>query len=489
MAYNRAALWFALLLTPWLAGLPGCATNPVTGASDFVLMSEEQEIALGRQYHPQILKEMPRYENAELAAYVQRVGEKLVPHSHRADLIYRFTVLDSQDVNAFAVPGGYIYITRGLLAYLNSEAELAAVLGHEMGHVTARHSVRQHSAATATGLIGAVIAGASGVQGAGDLANIAGTAIVRGYGREHELEADRLGAEYLARSGYDPQAMLRVIGVLKDQETFEIQRAKEEGREPRVYHGLFSTHPANDTRLQEVVAAAGQHASPGANARQAEEFLHQLDGMTFGDGEREGIRRGNRFYHRELDFTLEFPAGWRIDNHPDRLLAQSGDNQGVMQFAMQDLNKRIPPQDFLRERLKLTNLRNGEPIEHGGMPGYTGISEQNTSFGQLPVRYVVLYRGDQALIFAGLSKTQGQPYLYDAQILQTVRSFRGLNANERALAEPQRIRVIRAQPGASFAALARESAIPNHPEAQLRLLNGRYPQGEPTPGESLKIVR
>ncbi|MFP5505931.1 MAG: M48 family metalloprotease, partial [Gammaproteobacteria bacterium] len=410
-----------------------------------------------------------------------------VPHSHRPDLIYRFTLIDSQDVNAFALPGGYIYITRGLLAYLNSEAELAAVLGHEMGHVTARHSVRQHSAATATGLIGAIIAGASGVQGAGDLANIAGTAIVRGYGREHELEADRLGAEYLARSGYDPQAMLRVIGVLKDQETFEIQRAKEEGREPRVYHGLFSTHPANDTRLQEVVAAAGK--LPGAGANNSEEFLRRLDGMTFGDGEREGIRRGNRFYHRELDFTLTFPDGWRIDNHPDRLLAQSPDNQGLMQFAMQDLNKRIPPQDFLRERLKLANLRNGEAIEHDGMPGYTGIAEQNTDFGRLPVRYAVLYRDDQALLFAGLSKTQGQPYRYDPQILQTVRSFRRLNAEERALAEPQRIRIVRAQPGTGFAALARESAIPNHPEAQLRLLNGRYPQGEPVPGQSLKIVR
>jgi predicted Zn-dependent protease len=487
MSPTRAVSWCALLLTTWLVGLPGCATNPVTGSSDFVLMSEEQEIALGRQYHPQILKEMPRYEDAELAAYVQRVGEKLVPHSHRPDLIYRFTLLDSQDVNAFALPGGYIYITRGLLAYLNSEAELAAVLGHEMGHVTARHSVRQHSAATATGLLGAIIAGASGVQGAGDLANIAGTAIVRGYGREHELEADRLGAEYLARSDYDPQAMLRVIGVLKDQETFEIQRAKDEGREPRVYHGVFSTHPANDTRLQEVVAAAGK--TTGTGASNTDEFLRHLDGMTFGDGEREGIRRGNRFYHRELDFTLEFPAGWRIDNHPDRLLAQSADNQGLMQFAMQDLNKRLPPQDFLRERLKITNLRNGEAIEHGGMPGYTGITEQNTDFGRLPVRYAVLYRDDQALLFAGLSKAKGQPYRHDADVLRTVRSFRLLNADERALAEPQRIRVIRAQTGASFAALARESAIPNHPEAQLRLLNGRYPQGEPVPGQSLKIVR
>ncbi len=213
MKYRRTSSWLALLLAPWLTGLPGCATNPVTGSSDFVLMSEQQEIALGRQSHPQILKESPEYTNAQLAAYVQRVGAKLAAHSHRSNLIYRFTLLDSPDVNAFALPGGYIYITRGLLAYLNSEAELAAVLGHEIGHVTARHSVRQQSASTATGLFGAVLAGVTGVSAAGDVANIAGTALVRGYGREHELEADRLGAEYLARSGYDPQAMLRVIHV------------------------------------------------------------------------------------------------------------------------------------------------------------------------------------------------------------------------------------------------------------------------------------
>lgn len=481
--------WFALLLSPWLAGLPGCATNPVTGQSDFVLMSEEQEIALGRQYHPQVIKEMPVYDNAELAAYVQRIGEQVAAQSHRANLIYRFTLLDSQDVNAFALPGGYIYITRGLLAYLNSEAELAAVLGHEIGHVTARHSVRQQTTATATGLLGAVLAGATGVQGAGDLANIAGTAIVRGYGREHELEADRLGAEYLARSNYDPQAMLRVIQVLKNQETFEIQRAKEEGREPRAYHGLFSTHPANDQRLKEVVGAATKFANPNARTTNTEAFIQRQDGLVFGDGEREGIRRGNRFYHLELDFALAFPEGWRVENKPDRLLAQSRDNDGLMQFSMEDLNKRIPPVDFLRERLKLQNMRNGESIKLEGMEGYTALADQNTPFGQLPVRFVVLYRGDKALIFAGLSKTKGQPYRFDAEILQTARSFHRLSDSERALARAQRLQIIRANANTRFASLARESALPNHPEAQLRLLNGHYPDGEPAPGELVKIVR
>ena len=173
------------LLVPAVATallLAACATNPVTGKSDFVLMSEEQEISLGRRYSSEIVKQMPVYEDPQLADLVQRVGEQLASHSHRPDLYYRFTVLDSTTVNAFALPGGYIYITRGMLAYLNSEAELAAVLGHEIGHVTARHSVRQQSTSTMTDLLGAVISVSTGIQGIDSLTNMAGTAIVRGYG-------------------------------------------------------------------------------------------------------------------------------------------------------------------------------------------------------------------------------------------------------------------------------------------------------------------
>jgi Putative Zn-dependent protease len=217
----------------------GCSINPVTGQQDFVLMSEQEELALGRQHSRQVMKTYRLYDNPALQQYIQSVGDRVARVSHRQSLIYRFTLLDSPQVNAFALPGGYIYITRGLLAYLNSEAELAAVLGHELGHVTARHSVRQHSLSTATHLIGGLIAAASGVQGAGQLSNILGTSIVRGYGREHELEADGLGADYLRKAGYSAAAMRRVIAVLKNQELFDKKLAAEQGREPRAYHGVF----------------------------------------------------------------------------------------------------------------------------------------------------------------------------------------------------------------------------------------------------------
>ena len=176
-----------------------------------------------------------------LQSYVNEVGQKLAKNSHRSQLDFHFTVVDSPQVNAFALPGGYVYVTRGILAYLNSEAELAAVLGHEIGHVTARHSVQQYSAATAANVaatIGGMAAGifvpqlgrTTGTRCTKSSRSLPADVLLSGYGRSHELEADRLGAEYLARSGYDPQAMIKVIGVLKNQELFDIEAAKQEGR-------------------------------------------------------------------------------------------------------------------------------------------------------------------------------------------------------------------------------------------------------------------
>ncbi|MEE9551515.1 MAG: M48 family metalloprotease, partial [Gammaproteobacteria bacterium] len=300
----RTLNFFPLLLI-FLSANYGCAANPATGQQDLVLMSEQKEIALGRKTHQQVLQQYIVYDDPELQTYVQKTGERLASNSHRNNLVYRFTVLDSKDVNAFALPGGYIYITRGLMAYLNSEAELAAVLGHEIGHVTARHSVRQYST-TQLANIGATLAAIliPGMNAVGNqLVQLFGTALLSGYGREHELEADRLGAEYLARTDYDPQAMLRVIRVLKNQELFETQLAKAEGREPRIYHGLFSTHPDNDTRLQGVIAHAGKFQKTQSSYTGREGFMEKIDGMVFGDNTREGILRGLKFYHPDLGFA------------------------------------------------------------------------------------------------------------------------------------------------------------------------------------------
>jgi predicted Zn-dependent protease len=469
--------------------LAACSTNPVTGESDFVLMSESQEISLGRQYSAQIMEEMPAYEHAALNKLVQRVGKKLAAKSHRPGLVYRFTIVDSDTVNAFALPGGYIYITRGMLAYLNSEAELAAVLGHEIGHVTARHSVRQHSASTATGLLGAVISATTGVQGIDTLTNMASTAFVRGYGREHELEADRLGAEYLARSGYDPEAMLEVVGVLKNQEAFEVATARREGREANVYHGLFSTHPDNDARFQEVVRAAKRHKSGTATRVGRDSYLRALDGLTFGDSAKEGVVRGNNFYHAPLNFSVSFPAGWRIDNKSDRIIATSRSNDGLVQMSLSDLNRRITPRQFMTQRLKLEGIRDGKAFSANGLQGYTARAYSNTPWGMRTVRYAIVYRGDSIYVFAGASKQKNNSRKYDADILETASSLHPLTRAEKKLAGEKKLKIIRAPAGTRYATLARKSALSNYPEEQLRLLNDQYPRGEPKTSQLLKVVR
>jgi predicted Zn-dependent protease len=471
-----------------LLAASGCAVNPATGRSDFVLMSEDQELAIGRELHPRIVQELGIVVDPALQAYVQEIGERLAAASHRSELIYRFAVVDSPQVNAFALPGGYIYITRGLLAYLDSEAELAAVLGHELGHVTARHAVRQHSTATATGILGSILAAQVGVQGAHDLANVIGTAMVRGYGREHELEADRLGAEYLAQAGYDPRAMLRVIGVLKNQELYERQLAEDEGREPRVYHGVFATHPDNDRRLQEVVLAAERLRAPGEAREGREEFLARIEGLAFGDSEREGVRRGRDFYHAALGFALSFPEGWRVENHPTRLVARPPGGEALLQLTMEDLSKRIPPREYLLRHVSARELSQEQEIRYGAIEGYTGIAPLNTPYGRRDARLVVLYFANRAYVFAGAAKDPGVSFALDGEFLDTARSFRPLSEEEQALALAQRLRVIAMPAGRTLAELARESAIPNHPEAQLRLLNGLYPEGEPAAGRLIKVV-
>jgi len=256
--------------------LSACSTNPVTGEKDFSLISNEQEVQMGRQAHQDVLKKQRPYNNATLQAYVSSLGQQLARKSHRNTIRYTFTVLDDPNVNAFALPGGYVYITTGLMAYLNSEGELAGVLGHEIGHVTARHGVQQASVGMATSvLVDLINKNASGDSG---VLNQLGSAMLSGYGRQHELQADRLGAQYLAGVGYSPNNMIDVIGVLKAQEVYA---ARQQGRRGGSYHGVFSSHPSNDQRLQEVVNAARKISSAGSRPANRDGYLAQINGLTF----------------------------------------------------------------------------------------------------------------------------------------------------------------------------------------------------------------
>ena len=465
-----------------LLSLAGCATNPVSGKKDFVMMSESQEIELGRKYAREVVpKEYSVYKDPELNAYVSRIGKKLARNSHRPNLVYHFTVLDSPQVNAFALPGGYIYITRGIIAYMQNEAQLAGVLAHELGHVTARHSVRQNSLDQALNVLEVIAVIGTGYDIAGQALDVLDAGIVSGYGRKHELEADRLGAEYLARAGYDPGEMLGVIEILKDQEAFEIRKAKAEGRKPRTYHGLFATHPKNDVRLNEVIKAADKFRQPDAPKADRAAFLERLDGLVFGHSEEQGVIRGNRFYHKSLDVTAAFPEKWRIENRTDRLLALSPRNDMLLQLMLDDRNLQGGPDDYLRRKFQgITGL------ERHSQNSASGIAHLRSSAGSGTGRVGVVFLDDKAFVLVGLGKKGLPP---EGPFNRTLGSIRRLQGGERELATAHRIRIVRARPGDTFASLARQSPLGSYAEDQLRLLNGMFPRGEPTPGKLIKIVR
>ena len=459
--------------------LAGCAQNPVSGKQDFVMMSEAQEISMGRSADVEVRKQYSVYQNPALQSYVNGVGQALASRSHRSNLNYHFTVVDSPEINAFALPGGYVYITRGIMAYLNSEAELAAVLGHEIGHVTARHGVRQQSASQAANIgvsIASIFVPELNTQAGQNLSNLLGGALLSGYGREHELESDRLGAQYLARAEYDPQAMIRVVGVLKNQELFDAEIAKQEGREPRRYHGTFATHPDNDTRLQQVVGEAHSLtvASPVENR---EEYLKQTAGLIFGDNVAEGVVRDLRFLHKDLGIALTFPSGWSIKNLPDKVVALSAQNDAMLQLGL-DAKPSGTAVEYAR-RLLGQNV-SIEALKIDGLQAALG-SSGNRLLG-------VIYHEGKAFLLQGGAKT---PQLLAArrEAMETaVRSFRILSADERATIKPLTLRLVQAAAGDSYAKFAARSPLGRNAEQYLRLLNAQYPQGEPVPGQTIKLV-
>jgi predicted Zn-dependent protease len=476
----------AALLLPLALGL----LAPGAGA-----MSEAKEAEIGRKMHDEILAKMRVYENPAVADYVTRIGQSLARNSDRPDVNYTFTLLDSQDINAFATPGGYIYVNRGLLAYLDSEAELAGVLAHEIAHITERHASRQDwmnkgsgVAAAVVGILAAVGTGSGAVGSVTqDAASMAGTAMVRGYGRDMELEADREGARFMHKTGYDPQAMLEVLGALKDQESFARLRAKKEGKQPVGYHGVFSTHPRNDERLKEVIAAAGKLDDGKQRDARAEAFRRVTEGLKFSEQARAAAVVDNRYYNGKMGFTVAFPTDWKVVKRASTVMAGPNRDNTILQMAVKRALPEMGPEEFAASMLGLSSPRDGEGIEGEGIDGFTALYAQP---GGAPARRVaVLYYGPYAYVFEGRTANPALAPFYDTMFLSTIRGFRPMDAKDRDAVLGINIHYIEAPVGITFATLAETSPVKPWGEEMLRLINGYYPTGEPEPGEWIKVFR
>lgn len=474
-SYAAQRLRCAVLLL--CLALGSCATNP-TGGANFVLMSEKSELELGLQEHEKLLKSSQVYHDAKLQALVDKVGKRLAAVSHRPDLNYHFTVIDSPDINAFALPGGYIYVNRGLLDYLTSEAQLAAVMGHEIGHVTARHAVRQDAARKTSSLLSSAVVLTTGISSLGDTADLFGGALISGYGRDMELEADALGAEYLSKAGYDPKAMVEVITVLKNQEDFNRKNA----RNAPAYHGLFASHPRNDTRLQQAVAINSAADTVPTLKVNAAGFRAATTGLLVGPS-MQNMTKGpgrNRYYQNLLAYTMVLPDGWQVMATPTTMTATAPAGQaGSLTVEVRRLQMSSIPQAFVRDVLHVPEMLETEMLSQYGLEGYTGLMPANGN------RLAVIFYNQRAFIFTG-SASDGPA---KTALLTAIKTFRPIARNEGIYANPLSISWIQADGHVTYADLATQSRLPEFPEDTLRLMNGDYPAGQPAAGRWIKVVK
>jgi predicted Zn-dependent protease len=489
-----------LLAAALLAACGTQVVNPVTGQTERTVMDERTEIAEGAKAHKEVLQEYRAYDSPKLQAYVDDVGQRLAKQSHRPGLTWTFTVLDSPEINAFALPGGYVYVTRGIMAFLDSEAELAGVMGHEIGHVTARHGAQRATRRQSAGIgvIAATVLGAvlevGGVSGATSIASqlsqTAAAGYVASYSRDQESQADELGAEYLARNHYDPRNMIDVIQALKSQEQFAADSAKADGKPAPSGSNWLSSHPANDKRLADIKTFATKFQAQdryGDDGRAR--YLQAIAGMTFGDSAEQGLVRGRNFYHPGLGIALTAPPGWRIQNAPEAIAVVNGEGDAGL------IVRQVPPKDgsshdeVIRNVLKPVDGRTEKRSLHGLAATHFSGTARNDQGQTRPITLtLVTGPGERTYWMQYAAKDAAARQRATAGLTETESSFRAMTAADRAAARPWTVQTV-PFPRGGFGELARSSPLPPaRAEAQLRLMNGAYGGGEPKPGQPVKVV-
>jgi predicted Zn-dependent protease len=456
--------------------LASCAMNPATGERQFSLMSEGQEIQMGREADPDIVASMGLYPDESLQAYVQELGAALAAHSERPDLPWTFRVLDDPLINAFALPGGYIYVTRGILAHFESEAELAGVLGHEIGHVTARHSVSQMSKAQLAQIgLGVGMVLAPELQQYEWVASASMQLLFLKFGRDDERQADELGVRYMSRTGYDPAQLSGVMAMLG-------RVTAGGGAGPPEW---LSTHPNPANREQAISEMAGvaEVALDPALVRR-EEYLPRLDGIVFGDNPREGFFEGRRFYHPDMAFLFDFPDGWQTSNSKQAVQAGSPEGDAMMALS---LAEGTTPAAALNAFISQEGMESGQPSNApiNGIPAAAADFHLTTPDGLLQGRVTFVDHRGTILRFLGVAPAEAWANRRSA-VRASLESFRVLSDRSILDVQPARIRVTtlpRAMDLSSF--LNREGASDRADD--VRLLNRL--QGNPTlpAGRVLKI--
>ena len=462
----------------------------VSGCSTFVPMDTQVSSATSAkqaEMSPANLREHQRilaayggeYESPRLEALLAQTVDKLVAASERLDLKYQVVVLNSPAINAFALPAGQLYITRGLLALANDTSELASVLSHEMAHVIARHAAFREDQARQAALVNRVATDLLSDPQLGALALAKSKIALASFSHAQEFEADGIGVGISARAGFDPYGAQRFLNSMGLNSQLKARTANIDPRSP----DFLSSHPATPGRVTNAQAIARQFTSPGSGARDKAEYLALLDGVVFGEDPSEGFVRGRRFLHPKLGFTFTAPDGFTMDNTAQAVF---GVKDGGAQALRLDV-VRVPAEQSLSEYLVSGWIENIEPksVEATTINGFPAATATATGEQWTFQLYAVRFGSEvYRFIFAAKSRTEA----VDRTFRDSIRSFRRMTVAEAQAAKPLRVRAVTVKAGDTVERLARRMAIHDRQVERFRVLNGLNVADKLTPGEQIKIV-
>ena len=476
---RRACLLSALAGLGWLAA--GCAVNPATGKHEFTLVTPAQEAAMGREGYSAAVAEYGAYDDAVLTAYVDSVGRKVAAASEQPDIPWRFTVLDDPVVNAFAMPGGYIYVTRGLLAHMQSEAQLAGVLGHEIGHVTARHTAKQITQQQLAGLgLGIAAAVSPAFRRYGSTAEQALGLLMLKYSRDDESQADELGVRYATGSGYYPREIPTTYRTL--------QRISERaGQSLPVY---LSTHPDPGDRAERTSALAARAAAGRANMNVRQRvYLERMRNLVYGENPRYGWFEGTRFYHPVLGLEMSFPPGWRMSHTHTALTGVSPGEQGLIQMTLARDAAGKSPGDFLvglTTEGRILGSRGG-PEMLGNWPAWVGLLTVPSGQGAQTTLAAGFVRVTPDVLLQVLGRGASPGDGNERQIFAAIRSMTVLGDPARGMVQPARIHVQTAPFAGEFRAIYGQMGGGLIPVEEAAIVNGLEVDEQVMKGQWLKL--
>lgn len=474
MRKPSAALFLFILI------IVSCAVNPVTGKKELMLVSEQDEIALGQQTDEEITQMYGTYEDPALSEFVNRLGQNMSQITHRPNLKYQFKVLDTEVINAFAVPGGYIYLTRGILAYLNDEAELAGVVGHELGHVNARHSAQQMSRMQLAQLgLGVGMILSEKFRKYADLAQLGVGLLFLKYSRDNERQADDLGVEYGSKSGFDTYRMAAFF------ETLERLSPSEGGGLP----DWFSTHPNPVNRIQAVknkTAEWRQKLERTQYAVNRDDYLKTVGGIIFGQDPRQGYVEDNVFYHPTLRFSFPIPSGWKINNTPAEVQLVSEKEDAVIILTVDNSPSASEAADKFVQKNNVS-MESREPLRVNGLQAQKVVARLVSESDTLETMSYFIAKEGAVYALHGMTGQNGYSE-YGPTFSRTLSGFKTLNDPSKINVKPQKLAVRTvSRPGTLKAVLTRWGTPESELES-LAVMNGMQLADNLSAGALVKTI-